>query len=33
MFKRTDKIYNPSNLCDDYSPTIPHDFPSELIPG
>lgn len=33
MFKRTDKMYNPGNLCDDFSPTLPHDFPKDMIPS
>ena len=26
------KFYNPNALCEDYSPSLPSDFPSELIP-
>ena len=33
MKNRSQEFFNPNNLCDDYSPSIPFDFPKEKIPG
>ena len=31
--EKNDKVdYYPNNLCDDYSPTIPENFPKEKLP-